>query len=699
MRDSYIQAKLIRPDAIRLVVFSALPFERLEPVLLIDDVKSGVLHPSITQTMPQLASLEYTLPRPLELGHSYFLVFPQFGAIPLDVSEATEFPNFESDFYYAGDDLGFTYSKRETRFALWAPLASKCSLLYRKRGDENWLLQVMERTEKGVYRAKLKGDYEGYEYVYSIVNSEIERKATDPYAKSSGANGRVSYVIDFSKTGDALGRECLPVLDSPTSAIIYEGHVRDLTISSYTDIKAKGKFLGLSEEKRKTKDGLPAGLDYLSSLNITHLQLLPIYDYQTVDELNPDASYNWGYDPAQYFVPEGSYATDPDDPYSRIKELKTLVKALHRKGIRAVMDVVYNHVYEYQFSVFERVVPNYYFRKRRSGKMAQTSGCGNDLASERLMVRKMILDCCAYWQDEYGIDGFRFDLMGILDAETIKLVERRAKRKDPSFVVYGEGWNMGGEVNCPLAHMGNYQLLPGVGFFNDFYREKMKAYFKGDLEAMQPFKNALAGSCVDFIVGPHFLDARQSINYVECHDNATFFDYLSAQRGDLSEQEKLDLVCLANSTILLSFGVPFIHAGQEIGASKWGEDNTYNKGDHYNKFSYSLLGKRKWMYDYFRNYAKFRRQSRFLHVYDPRVIFTAVDITDVDDALHVYFVDANLIAPRKGLEYFINPSPKPIRFHLNAPSTFLFDPKGNPGSSRVDDAAAPGRSSLLVCLP
>ena len=698
MRDSYIQAKLIKPDAIRMVIFSVLPWERTEPVLEVDGEKSLVLKPSKISTLPQIALMDFTLPTPLELGHSYFLVLPQFGAIPLDVSEATEFESFDEKYAYCGDDLGMTYHKDHTDFAIWAPLASKVSLLYRRDESEQWKLKIMSRKEKGVYKATLQGDYDGYQYVYSVVNSEIERKVTDPYAKSSAANGRYSYVVDLKKTRVDFRRESLPVLSSPTEAVIYECHVRDMTISSYTDIEHKGKFLGLAEEGRKTKDGLPAGLDYLSSLGITHLQLLPIYDYKTVDELHPDKSYNWGYDPAQYFVPEGSYASDPNDPYSRIVELKKLVQALHSRGIRVVMDVVYNHVYEYQFSVFEKVVPNYFFRKRRNGKMASTSGCGNDLASERAMVRKMIVDCCQYWIEEYGIDGFRFDLMGILDVETMKQIEAMAKSHDRSFVIYGEGWNMGGEVNLPLAHMGNYALMPGIGFFNDHFRESCKRYLRGDVDAMQHFKNAFAGSCCDFIVPKRFLSAAQSINYVECHDNSTFFDFISAARPELGEQEKLELCNLATACVLFSFGVPFIHMGQEIGQSKYGEDNTYNKGDHYNKFSYSLLGKRKWMYDYAKKAIALRRKSRFMFVYDPRVIDSAVDITDIGFAIHVYFIDANLIAPRKGLEYFINPGQSEVKFTLNAPSITLFGKDGEPASKREKEAPAPSRSFVITSL-
>ena len=662
MKDTYVNAKLVSPDLLRLVVFSSLPWEKVTPVLYQDGIPGKKLTALRTNSLSSIAIIDYRLDGPLELGHSYFLVMPQYGAIPVDVTEATTFPGFDQKFFYPGNDLGATCTKTHTDFAIWAPLASAVAVCYRLDPSEPFTTIACTRCDHGVYRAYAKGDLHGAQYHYRITNSEVMVKVTDPYAKGSTLNGEESVVVDFSRLQVDFKRECLPVMNSYCDAIVYEGHVRDLTIDPHSTIVNKGTFKGLIEKGRTTPEGHPFGFDYIKQLGITHLQLLPIYDYKTVDESNPQSGYNWGYDPAQYFVPEGSYASVLDDPFSRIKDCKEMVAAFHEAGIRIVMDVVYNHVYEYQSSVFEKVVPNYYFRHRANGKMASTSGCGNDLASERPMVRKMIFDACKFWIDEYGIDGFRFDLMGIIDCKTLNMIRDYAKKVDPSFILYGEGWNMGGEVKEPLGHMGNYQLLPDYGFFNDFYRESLKAYAVEDYGAKNNFKYVQTGSCIHFIHDPKFLNANQTINYVECHDNATFFDYLSQRRPDLNEADKLSIVEMANHAVLYSFGIPFLHAGQEIGASKWGHENTYNMGDGYNRFSARLLDERYPMVERLKQAIAVRKKSSFLRIYDPRVIEQAIDVSDLDEAINLAFVDKNLIAPSEEVHVFVNPSYRSLTY-------------------------------------
>ena len=681
MKDTFISAKLTAPDLIRLSVFSSLPWEKIEPQLVVDGVPGPKMAPTRLSTLSSVALADFRLPAPLELGHSYFLVMPQYGAVPVEVEEATGFPDFDTKYFYGGNDLGANYTKKKTTFVLWAPLASIVVLAYRLKPKDPWSTARMDREARGVYRAVVEGDLAGAEYHYFITNSEVMRRVTDPYAKGSTVNGEESVVVDFAALKTNFKRENLPIINAPTDAIIYEAHVRDMTIDPSTDIVHKGRFLGMIEKGRTTEKGHPAGFDYLKKLGFTHLQLLPIYDYKTVDERDPSTKYNWGYDPAQYFVPEGSYASDLEDPLSRIRDCKKMVAAFHEAGIRIVMDVVFNHVFEYEKSVFEKVVPNFYFRHKANGKMASTSGCGNDLATERPMVRKMVVDACRHWIEEYGIDGFRFDLMGIMDVMTLNEIATMAKSHDKSFLLYGEGWNMGGEVNVPLGHMGNANLLPGFAFFNDFYRETTKSYFCEDIGAKQAFKNAFLGSCLDYQVPPRFANAAQSINYVECHDNGTFYDVLSQRRKDLSEKDKLSLVAAVNVTVLSSFGIPFLHMGQEIGQSKWGEDNTYNKGDGYNKFSYRLLDERYEMVNALRAAIKMRRTYAFTHSFDPRVIDNSVDIQEINNAVHLRFPDPNFIAPYKSLELVMNPTfetlelPKGAKYKILACSCRLPEEK------------------------
>lgn len=699
MKDSYLQAKLIEPSHIRIGTISSLPYERFYATLIVDHKEEIPLTNIRIKSLAVGSIVDFSLPSPLALGHSYFLKTP-YGLLPLDVSEATSFEGFDRTYYYEADDLGMKADENGASFLLYAPLASSVLLSIRKKDEKEPTLYKMKREDTGVWRLLLKGDYLEARYTYRVTNNEVTVETTDPYAKASTQNGEESVVFDFSAFPNDFSPEALPILHSKTDAIIYEGSVRDLTVDSHTDIVHKGRFLGLIEKGRKTQGGNPAGFDYFSKLGFTHLQLLPIYDFKTVDETAPLKKYNWGYDPAQYFVPEGSYASDLSDPFSRIRDLKALVKTYHQAGIRIVMDVVYNHVYEYQTSVFEKVVPNFYFRKRANGQMANTSGCGDDLASERPMVRKMILDACKWWIDYYGIDGFRFDLMGILDVKTIQEIQKMATSKKKDFMIYGEGWNMGGEVPLPLAHMGNFQMLPEVSFFNDFFRESGKRLFAGDLGAKEDFKAAFLGSCHEY--GYHkarFLSASQSINYLECHDNMTYYDYLRYQRGITDEKELLLRSKMGVAGVLFSFGIPFIHAGEEIAQSKFGADNTYNKGDEYNKFSYRLLDERKSMALYFEECIRLRKSRRFLHLYSPEAIAEVLSIDDLGGGILFTLHGENVLGQYKEVQLFLNPTLDPLIRALKQTETILFmEGETLPEGLKADSILVPKCSWLMSGL-
>ena len=444
MIDTFFGAKLIDYNTIRIAIFSNMAKPKNVPFQLIVDGEFSENLNVVKQSFLSGISIYECKPKyPITLGKNYIIQCRDFGSAPLNVNDATSFEYFDDEYYYDGDDLGATYRKESTTFKVWAPLASKVSLFIRKNSNEPFASFKMQRKSAGVYEITLNGDYDGYFYRYQVTNSGLSFITTDPYGKASSANGKDSAVIDFSKTKIDLYNEDLPIYKHYTDTIIYELHVRDFTIDKTTNIVNKGKYLGLTEENRFTAYGNPAGLDYIKSLGITHVQLLPIYDYKTVDELNPDSSYNWGYDPQQYFCPEGSYSTNPNDPYARVIELKKMIQSFHKDKIKVNMDVVFNHVYNYEFSVFEKIVPNYYFRKNRNGTLCNGSGCGNDLATERKMVRKMIIDCLTFWVKEYGIDGYRFDLMGLIDIDTMKLVVKKVRELKEDAMIYGEGWDMG----------------------------------------------------------------------------------------------------------------------------------------------------------------------------------------------------------------------------------------------------------------
>lgn len=699
MKDTFVVARLVQSDLIRLVIFSSLPYEKFDTHLVKDRENDEKILPSHIASNPGVMILDYHLKEDLPLGHSYCLSISSYGLIPVDVSEAPNFPSFDEKYDYDGDDLGANCTDKGCEFVVWAPLASSVILKVHKAGEKRWHYRIMEREEKGVYRLALSGDYHGAYYKYLVTNSEVTSETTDPYAKASSPNGEDSVAVNFARLDPvAFHEEALPVLNSYTDAVIYEGNVRDLTIDRHSDIVHKGTYTGLIEKSRKTIGGNPAGIDYIKSLGITHLQLLPIYDFKTVDERNPSLSYNWGYDPAQYFCPEGSYSVNVEDPFCRLNEVRSLVSAFHEEGIRIVMDVVYNHVYEYLFSSFEKMVPNYYFRRKGNGRMANTSYCGDDVASERPMMRKLIFEACKWWIDFYHVDGFRFDLMGILDVTTLNEIAAYAHKKNRSFILYGEGWNMGGEVQTPLGTMENDKLLPEYGFFNDKYREAAKRYLSGDGSSEDAFKFACISSSLEYgSEKARFLNANQSVNYVECHDNATFFDFVSSTRNDLSTDEKLGIAKMGVASVLFSFGIPFIHEGQEIAQSKFGKDNTYNLPDVYNKFSYRLLDERKAMYDYFRSLVALRKKWRFLHVYDPRVIAPMVDLADDGGLLLIKITDPNEVAPYEEVDFLLNPTGENLSHLFPEERSVLVDTSGDVSSSNtlVQNAIVPKHSILV----
>lgn len=526
----------------------------------------------------------------INLSHNYQIVDNYGLGEALQYNRLVKLDNFDQLFGYDGHDLGTTYSKMETTFKVWAPTA--LSVLVRVDNQ----CYAMKRCEKGVFQVTVKGDLENCRYVYLVKLHNSYNEALDPYAYSSGANGVYNIIIDPTKVNEDLYNDQLPHLTKKTDAIIYEASVRDLTMSKTIKPTHPGKFSSVVEEGLKTPEGNKAGLDYLVDLGITHLQFMPIYDFATVDELHPSIMYNWGYDPMQYGIPEGSYASNPNDGYSRVKECRHMVSQLHKHGIRVVMDVVYNHMFDINASGFERIVPGYYFRKDCNGKLSNGSWCGNDLNSKAYMVRKYILDMCLRWQQLYGVDGFRFDLMGIIDIETLNLVYNQASEIDDSFIMYGEGWNMGTALEDKEKGMqDNHQKLLNIGFFNDYYREtlkggssddalKNKGYFAGNM-----YNCEISGECMKNTNRYSYVD--QSINYVECHDNATLYDKLAVSNSDENEETRKKRQLMLNMTLILSQGIPFIHSGQEFYRTKFGLGNTYNTLDQINAIDWSLVDK------------------------------------------------------------------------------------------------------------
>ena len=681
MAFGQFSAHLIAPRVIRVVLYSDKYQYEQTRVTIYDDNDKLVPFSSKSKVVQyKVTAFELTLEQPFVLGQNYKVYLQNFGQVPLNVSEATTFPNFDTDYYYTGP-LGAEYTKEQTTFRLWAPLASRVILKYEVPGEKHFLYRKLKRGERGVYEYTLEGDHEGIRYTYLVLNNGLEEEVTDPYALSSGPNGAFSYVINQNKYDDMnMHDDKLPPFTKPTEAIIYETSVRDQTIDERTDIEYPATFYGMIEEGRKVKDTYPAGFDYLKDLGFTHLQLMPVYDFKTVDETRKWQSYNWGYDPQQYFVLEGSYARDPLHPYNRISDFKLMVSRYHEVGIRIIMDVVFNHVYDHETSVFEKIVPNYYFRKTSEGVISNGSGCGNDLATERPMVRRLVVDACRYYAEKLGVDGFRFDLMGLIDIKTMEEVTKAVRQVKPDFLILGEGWEMmTPHPKEKLAHHGNASKTPEIGFFNDAFREIVKGgsfadnlhergYMLGATNYRLGFYYAYAGSVLNTTFTPRYLNAGQSINYVECHDNGVLVDKMTVSNASECKETHLARLLSMNTIVMLSFGVPFFHRGQEIGVSKYGDLNSYKSSDKVNQFPYTLALKRKEMVEYFKALTALRKDCKFLHETDPKVIKNIIEFKDLPGGASQIMYNPDMdLSPYSHFNVYVNPTSEPVFISLEKP--------------------------------
>ena len=510
--------------------------------------------------------------------------------------------DFDNYFSYDGE-LGALYEKEGTLLRVWTPTAKSVEVwIYADDSFKGPSTKIeMVQKPKGIFEAYLPGDQHGTIYVYKILFlNNRESISVDPYARATTVNGMKSVIADLNRTNPDGWGERLPAFGLPEEAIIYELHIRDFSISETSGIVNKGKFLGLTEKNTQNASGRKTGLDYLIDLGITHIQILPMFDYATVDEANlTEPQYNWGYDPLNYNVPEGSYSTDPFDPFNRIFELKQMIRTLHDNGLRVIMDVVYNHVYDPKDQALERTVPGYFYRYNADGSLANGTGVGNDTASERHMMRKYIIDSVKYWAKEYHLDGFRFDLMGIHDSVTMNAIREALDKIDPSIIIIGEGWEMSTPLPEDLkASQRNAQAMPRIAHFNDSIRIALKGSDFGD-EKDRGFisgKNYLEDLLLRNIkeamhLSSHssYVDPEQVIQYVEAHDNLTLYDKLLRSNPDDSEEVRIKRHTLATSIVLLSQGVPFIHGGQEFLRTKAGVANSYQSPDEINQFEWERV--------------------------------------------------------------------------------------------------------------
>ncbi|MFD2673146.1 type I pullulanase [Marinicrinis sediminis] len=529
---------------------------------------------------------------------------------------------FDTYFSYDGDDLGCHWKEEESKFVLWAPTAAQAELvIYENEADETGKAYVMNRNDKGVWRLDVREALLGKLYTYRVKVGEQWNEAVDPYAKAVSVNGFRGAIVDLAQTSpNGWEADSKPPFAAETDAIIYEVHVRDLTMHPDSGSSSKGTFLGAAEEGTKGPQGIATGLDHIASLGVTHVQFLPIYDYSedSVDERNPSASYNWGYDPKNYNTPEGSYSTDPYDPVKRIQECKTMIQAYHRKGMRVIMDVVYNHMYDVFRANFTKLVPGYYFRHEKPEVLSNGSACGNDTASERAMMRKFIVDSVLYWAREYHIDGFRFDLMGLHDVETMNEIRRQLDELDPSILMTGEGWVL--DTALPEEQKANQKQaskMPRIAQFNDDLRDSLKGsifyedetgFVNGHTETIEQIKKGIAAGIAYKDYATTFAaEPNQNLNYAECHDNHTLWDKLALSRPDADEQTRTRMHRLCSAILFTSQGMAFIHAGQEFMRTKNGVENSYKSPDSINQMDWQRCAERAEDVAYMRTLIQLRK--------------------------------------------------------------------------------------------
>ncbi len=532
---------------------------------------------------------------------------------------------------YKGTDLGLIYSAVKSVLRIWSPTAEKAELLLYKEGDGASPLSThsMQKSSDGTWLIELAGNKIGLFYTFRVmINKKWQNEVPDPYAKAVGINGKRAMIVDLGKTNPVnWGKDKSPVFKNPTDAIIYELHVRDASISPTSGIKNKGKFLGLTERGTKNAAGLSTGLDHLKELGITHVHLLPLYDFNSVDETKPDAKYNWGYDPLNYNVPEGSYSTNPHDGIMRINEFKQLVKTFHENGLRVVMDVVYNHTALTETSNFNQLVPGYYYRQTKDGKFSNATACGNETASERPMFRKFMLESMKYWVQEYHVDGFRVDLMGVHDIETMNLISKELHRLKPDILIYGEGWTAGASPlpDSLRALKTNAAKLDRIAVFSDDIRDGIKGsvfehedkgFASGKKGMEESIKFGIVASCkhpqvdyskVNYSKAPYAAQPYQTISYCECHDNHVLWDKLGISAKKATEAERINMQELALSVVLTSQGISFLHAGAEFLRSKNGVENSYESPDNINAIDWDLKTKNKYVFEYIKAMIKMRK--------------------------------------------------------------------------------------------
>ena len=579
------------------------------------------------------------------------------------------------------------YSPQKTTFSLWSPAADSVWLrLYAEGlGGEAQEAVAMRRGKDGTWTCSVRGDLQGKFYTFQVDDME---ETPGIFAKAVGVNGRRGAVIDLRSTDpEGWVEDVRPAFAGAKDAIVYEMHYRDYSIHPSSGVAHKGKFLALTEEGTKAESGTATGIEHLKEMGVTHVQILPSYDYGSIDETRlEDNRYNWGYDPVNYNAPEGGYSTNPYDPACRIREMKEMIQALHKAGIRVVMDVVYNHTFDVAHSNFHNTCPGYFYRYNADGSLGNASGCGNETASERGMMRKFIVESCRYWLTEYHIDGFRFDLMGIHDIETMREVRAMMDGIDPTLLLYGEGWAAGAPLlpQEELAMKANILRIEGVGAFCDDMRDALRGPFSDDQKGAflagekgheESIKFGIAGciehpevdmSRVNYSKAAWAAEPTQCISYVSCHDDMMLTDRLKAsillKKGELERLDKL-----AQTAVLTSQGIPFLWNGEEILRDKKGVHNSYCSPDSINAIDWSLKAQHEDVFRYYQGLIALRKAHPAFRMGEAELVRKHLHFLDAPEGVVAYALDGEAVGDEwKTIVVVLNANRKAVEVALPA---------------------------------
>lgn len=600
---------------------------------------------------------------------------------------------------YEGDDLELSVNSTGTHFRLWSPKAEAARVrLYDhgRGGDAYRTLDMTKHADNGTWTATVPQQLYGKYYTFQIKhNGRWLDETPGVWAKAVGANGKRAAIIDLNTTNpENWDGDKGPEVKNFSDVVLYEAHMRDLSMDPSSGIANKGKFLQFTEPGTKSPQGEATGIDHLKELGVTHVHILPSYDYNSVDETNLQNNiYNWGYDPQNYNAPEGSYSTNPSDPATRVREMKEMIKALHDAGIGVVMDVVYNHTAENDGSNFELTAPGYYHRHWNDGKYSDASGCGNETSSDLKQMQDYIVNSVKYWAKEYHVDGFRFDLMAIHDTETMNRVAKELKEINPSIFVYGEGWTAGDSPLQPerRALKENVSKMKGIAVFSDDIRDAVKGHYSneedpgfatgkpGNEETVKiGIVAATAHPQVDYSKGnnskfPYAESPEMIVNYVSCHDDLCLTDKLKKSMPDATEAQRLAAAKLAQTIVMTSQGTPFIFAGEEVFRDKKGVHNSYKSPDSINAIDWNNKTKYKDQYEYYKGLIALRKAHPAFRMTTAKDIAKNLKFDKIDSKKTPNLISYSLLNNANGDEW------KEIKVVFNGAPTAqtVKIPKGN----------------------